>query len=98
MQFIWDLRKSEDTWRRRGFDFAFASQVFAGFVVTNADIRRDYGELREIAIGLVEEFEITVVYTDRRNESNEIERRIISARRSSKKERKSYEKGAAKHG
>lgn len=97
MQFSWDPRKSEANRRVRGFDFAFASRVFEGTVVTDSDVRRDYGELREVAIGLVEGIGIAVVYSDRRNETNEIERRIISARRSSKKERKAYEESAAKH-
>src|SRR5438067_12190658 len=97
MQFSWDPRKSEENRRGRGCDFAFASRVFEGFVVTDSDVRRDYGELRLVAVGVVEGILLTVVYTDRRNDNDEIERRIISARRSSKKERKTYEETAAKH-
>ena len=99
MQLTWDPRKSEENRRNRGFDFAFAALVFNGFVaVTQSHHRREYGEVRLVAVGVVDGLEITVVYTDRQNDKGEIERRIISARRSSKKERKVYEERAAKHG
>jgi uncharacterized protein len=49
------------------------------------DTRRDYGEMRVIAIGRVAGVTLTVVYTDRDDA-----RRIISARRANRRERRAY--------
>jgi len=56
------------------------------------DRRRDYGERRMVAIGVADGLHLTVVYTDRQQGSGRVTRRIISARRSSRHERKIYEK------
>ena len=91
MEFSWDLAKSEENLRLRGFDFAFASLIFLGPTLEREDRRRDYREKRIIAVGLAESFELTVVYTDRVQSGNQVERRLISARRSNRHERKAYQ-------
>jgi uncharacterized DUF497 family protein len=50
------------------------------------DDRFDYGEIRVYAIGIVNDLEITVIYTD----VSETERRIISAWRAEQHEREAY--------
>ncbi len=90
MNFAWDPDKSESNLLERGFDFDFASLIFEGPTLERADDREDYGEARIVAIGLVEDLALTVVYTDRRQESGDTVRRIISARRSSSREREAY--------
>lgn len=45
-----------------------------------------------IALGLAQDVLLTVVYTDRAEEGGEIDRRIISARKSSRREREAYKK------
>ena len=50
--FSWDERKSAANLAERGFDFDFASLVFAGPTLEREDTRRDYGERRVIALGL----------------------------------------------
>jgi len=90
MRFTWDPRKSEETLQLRRFDFAFAARIFEQFVVEYEDRRRDYGELRVVAVGIVDDIGLTIVYTERENDFGEAERRIISARRSNKKERRAY--------
>ena len=92
MQFIWDPEKSEANLKERGFDFEFATLIFSGPTLEKKDLRKDYGELRVIAVGLAQNVALTVVYTDRELESGEIVRRIISSRRSSRRERNGYEK------
>ncbi len=92
VRFTWDARKSETNLQVRGFDFAVASLIFGGSVLERRDARRDYGEERVIAIGVVNDTELTVVYTDRPGESGIVERRIISARRSNRRERQEYRK------
>lgn len=49
VRFIWDAAKSEANLRDRGFDFGFASLVFAGLTLEREDTRRDYGERRVIS-------------------------------------------------
>jgi hypothetical protein len=89
--FVWNLAKSQRNLRERGFDFEFASLVFAGPTLERVDDRRDYGERRIAAIGAADGIELVVVFTDRVLGRNRIERRIISARRANRKERAVYE-------
>jgi hypothetical protein len=91
MTFSWDPAKSEANVRERGFDFEFASLIFDGPTLEQEDRRQDYRERRVVAIGQAEGVELTVVYTDRRSTAGEPERRIISARRSNRHERRLYQ-------
>jgi hypothetical protein len=91
MRFEWDAEKSEANLRERGFDFAFATLIFEGSTLEKQDRRRDYGEVRIVATGLADEIALTVAYTDRLDDDGEKERRIISARRSKRRERKAYQ-------
>jgi uncharacterized DUF497 family protein len=91
MRFAWDRKKSDANYRERGFDFAFASLIFDGPVLLVEDTRREYGERRFVAIGLADQIHITLVFADCTGPKNDIIRRIISARRSSRKERKLYD-------
>ena len=90
MRFTGDEGKSDANLRDRGFDFAFASLIFDGITVEVADRRHDYGEKRMVAIGQAEDIHVTVVYTDRN-----LDRRIISARRSNRRERQIYAEATA---
>lgn len=78
----------------RGFDFLFAVLIFNAFTLERIDRRRDYGEIRIIAIGKADDLILTVVYTERTYRTNGVIRRIISARRSSATERRGYETAA----
>ena len=91
VRFEWDKRKSEANFRQRGFDFAFASLVFDGPTLVAEDTRRDYGERRFVAIGLADGLHLTVVFTDRARRDARIIRRIVSARRSNRRERRTYD-------
>ena len=90
MLFAWDPEKSDANLRERGFDFEFAALIFEGTTLEKEDHRKAYGERRVVAIGVAEEFNLTVVYTDREWNQGEIIRRIISARRSNRRERQAY--------
>lgn len=76
----------------RGQDFEFASLIFDGPTIEVEDRRNDYGERRVVAIGVADGLHLTDVYTDRQHTSRQVARRIISARRSSRHERKIYQK------
>ncbi len=81
MLYDFDPAKSDRNLQERGFDFDFASLVFEGDPVVFRDVRRDYGEVRMVAIGAIEGRVFKVVFTDR----GEV-RRIISAHRASRQE------------
>lgn len=90
VEFAWDPAKSDANLAERRFDFAFATLVFDGPTLERVDSRQDYGERRVMAIGMAQAIHLTVVYTDR-TERNRVVRRIISARRSNRRERKAYQ-------
>jgi uncharacterized DUF497 family protein len=85
MDFEWDEAKSEWTRRERGVGFETAVRIFEGQVVEWEDQRHAWGEIRIVAVGVVESRFVTVIYT-LRNER----RRIISARHSRKKEKERW--------
>ena len=97
MRFSWDPAKSNANFRDRGFDYAFAALIFEAPTLEREDTRRDYGERRIIAIGLAAGLELTVCYTDRVDVSGVVDRRIISARRSNRRERKAYREAVESH-
>ncbi len=92
MIFEWDPEKSDANLRDRGFDFEFATLVFEGPTLEADDLRKDYQERRIVAIGLSDDIHLTVVYTERGRGDGASVRRIISARRSNKRERETYQR------
>ena len=64
---------------------ARASLVFAGATLTVEDDRQDYGEVRYITIGSLDDTMVVIVWT-RRNDAH----RIISLRRANERERRLY--------
>lgn len=88
MKFEWDEEKNRQNVAKHGVRFEDACKVFDGFTVDFPDDRFDYGETREISIGLMDGIAvIVVVHTDRHGVI-----RIISARPAVKSERKLYDK------
>ena len=84
--FEWDDNKNTSNLLKHGITFEEASRIFDHPVLTRIDGRRDYGEIREVSYGMIAEFVVvTVVRTDRSGK-----KRIISARRAEKSERKNY--------
>ena len=89
MGFEWDERKRRTTLAERGIDLLDVYRLFRGRVEEREDTRRDYGERRFIAVGELDGDIIPVVYTWRGNR-----RRLISARRATRRERKEYQAGS----
>ena len=67
------------------FDFLDIPPVFDGSIVTVEDDRFDYGEERFVTFGLLQGRVVAVVHTESKNYI-----RIISARKATKNERKTY--------
>jgi uncharacterized DUF497 family protein len=88
MGFEWDEGKRRTTLAARGIDFVDVPRMFRGRVEEREDTRRDYGERRFIAVGELDGDIISVVYTWRGPT-----RRLISARRATRRERKDYQAG-----
>ena len=86
MNYVWDQRKNRSNLARHGIAFEDAILIFDGPTLERVDDRFDYGETRVYAIGVVNGFEITLIYTD----VSEGERRIISAWRAERHERTAY--------
>jgi uncharacterized DUF497 family protein len=89
--FDWDPRKELINIRERGIDFTTASWIWGGSVYERVDARRDYGETRIVAYGEAEGYVLAVVYTWR-----DQARRIISARRADRRERRIYQEAVVR--
>lgn len=83
MDYEWDEAKSRKCLAERGFDFAFVTCIFDGRFIAFEDARFAYGETRMNAIGMIDGLLYTVTYTD-----CEGHRRIVSAHRSSRQEKR----------
>ena len=77
--------KRADTINARGLDMARAAEVFAGSTLTTEDDRREYGEVRHITIGFLDEAMVVLVWTPRDGAH-----RIISMRKANERERRLY--------
>jgi uncharacterized DUF497 family protein len=85
MEFEWDENKNQENIKKHGISFKRATKIFSGHVLEWIDNRYDYSEERIIAIGRSEQTILYVIYTWRGDT-----RRIISARRATKDERRKY--------
>ncbi len=86
MEFEWDPEKNRANIEKHGIDFEDAIAIFEGRVLEKIAAARDFGETRFMAFGVTDGRELTVIYTPR----GEGRRRIISARRAHRSERKAY--------
>jgi len=82
----WDEAKRQKTLKERGLDFMLARHILVDpNLVCRIDDRRNYKETRYIAYGMVQEDVLCLCYTMRGKVY-----RIISLRRTHKKEREQY--------
>jgi uncharacterized protein len=85
VEFEWDEAKNQANMAKHGIDFDDAIHIFTARILERVDNRRDYGETRTSAVGMVDGKELVVVYTMRGHIC-----RIISARRARRDERRAY--------
>jgi uncharacterized protein len=81
----WDSQKNRRNVASHGIAFEDAVKIFDGPTLEKVDDSFDYGETRVYAIGVVNEIEITVIYSD-----SSTDRRIISAWKAERHEREAY--------
>lgn len=84
-RFSWDQAKSERNASDRGIDFSAARSFDFETAVIATDDRRDYGEVREVAIGFVGPRLHVLVYTMRDQMCH-----VISLRKANKREIRAY--------
>jgi uncharacterized DUF497 family protein len=77
--------KRDVTLSERGLDMARAAEIFDGATLTVVDDRKDYGEIRQITIGLLDGRMVVMVWTQRGKK-----RRIISLRKANEREQAAY--------
>ncbi len=88
MRFEWDEEKNATNFRKHGFDFADAWEIFTAPILVALDDREDYGEDRWMGIGVLRSRAVVVLYTERGEDTI----RIISLRKALSYERNQYEK------
>ncbi|MEL7143774.1 MAG: BrnT family toxin [Cyanobacteria bacterium J06643_4] len=85
MEYIWDEAKRLTNLRKHGINFVDVPAVFDSNIVTVEDNRYDYGEQRFVTFGLLQGRVVAVVHTEREDCI-----RIISARKATKYEQRTY--------
>jgi uncharacterized DUF497 family protein len=85
MTFEWDERKSAANMAKHAVSFLQAAEIFRGPRIETIDTRRDYGEVRVVALGLYEDVVFRVVFTRRDDRI-----RIISAWRAGRRDREKF--------
>ena len=90
MKFEWDPQKAEGNLKKHGVSFQEAGSVLGDALsITYPDPDHSAGEHRFITVGTSQSGSVLLVaHTDRRGNI-----RIISARKTTRKERKHYEEG-----
>ncbi len=86
VKLAWDDAKRKANRKKHGLDFALARRFEWPSAVVLADLRRDYGEPRFVAVGFIGERVYVMAFT-RRGEAL----RIISLRKANKREIRLYE-------
>lgn len=91
MEFEWDADKAQSNLDKHGIRFEVATGVFIDpGRITVKDTRFDYGEERFVTLGKTPDGVLVVVTTERDKPPC---RRIISARKANKRERRRYDNG-----
>ena len=85
MSYEFDPDKRERKLSEHGVDLLYAARIFEGPTLEKIDDRRDYREVRWVALGLVDGVPFTVVYTMRGEKM-----RLISAWKGGRKDYARY--------
>jgi uncharacterized protein len=85
MDFEWDDKKRKSNIEKHGIDFINVPMIFDRYTLTVEDDRYIYGEGRFITFGILEGRVVVLIHTE-----NEDTIRIISIRKATKYEEKTY--------
>ena len=90
MRFEWDEAKRRANIAKHGIDFLDVPRMFSSVMLVGPDVRKDYGEIRQIGFGFIRGRLMTVVFTERTKVI-----RIISARKANSREEAYYQEAIA---
>ncbi len=85
MAITFDPPKRDKTLTERRLDFADAAEVFAANHITITDDRQDYGEVRLITLGRLNNRMVVIVWTPRGADHH-----VISMRKANVREQKAF--------
>lgn len=85
MRFEYNEEKRQETLKIRGIDLLYAALIFEGPTLTKIDDRKDYGEVRHISLGLIDDTPYIVIHTQRGENT-----RIISAWKGGRRDYEKY--------
>jgi uncharacterized DUF497 family protein len=85
VRYVFDPAKDAANLGKHGVSLALAEVLFAGRHFSMIDDRFDYGEVRQVAFGLINDRLFMCVYVDRADE-----RRVISLRKANTREVRRY--------
>ena len=91
MELKWDEAKRESNLAKHGLDLAVSLELFADYFMERLDTRRDYGEDRWVALGMIRGMVVVLVYTERDDTL-----RPIPLRKATIQERSIYEQARQK--
>ena len=92
MEIEFDLTKSEQNARERGLPFSMVAEFDFETALIAEDTRRDYGESRWIAVGLIGGRTFVVAFTWRNDRL-----RVISFRKANAREAMRYEQARSRN-
>jgi uncharacterized protein len=84
-RFLWDERKRAANLRKHGVDFAIVERFEFDTAVIAIDDRKDYGEVRYRAFGMIDDRLHVLIFTAR-----DALTRVISLRRANDRERQNH--------
>lgn len=87
MQLEWDENKNAANIEQHDIDFNDARMIFDHPILKKVDRRKDYGEERWVALSMLHQVVVFMVYTHRQEKI-----RVISIRRANHHEREAYKK------
>lgn len=85
MYFDWNENKRREVYKQHGIDILEAALIFENPVLTKQDKRRDYGEVRLISLGMVDDEAYIVIHTEHDGVT-----RLITAWKGGRRERETY--------
>lgn len=91
MEFEFDSKKREKNIEKHGVDLLIGALIFENTTVEAADTRRDYGETRIIAVGMVGNACFVTIYV---RHGDVI--RLISTRKGGRRDRRKYEEAVSR--
>ncbi len=86
MEYEWDETKRQTNFEKHHVDFRVAALIFEGRVLSEPDLRRDYGEERHLAVGYFNDECFVVAHTRRGDVI-----RLISAWKGGRRDRRKYQ-------